>query len=44
MKKLLKAFKHKGEEYELDYLISQVENGARYWADNKHLFLGYVPN
>ena len=92
MKKVLRAFKHKGEEYEivlerrkdgifilkdfngqvpfsplyycvsdlgfididkidasihqpiLNYLISQSEDGARYWADNKRSILGYIHN
>jgi len=92
IKKVLKIFKHKGEEYEivlekrpdgiyivkdfnsdspfspffhcvpdlgfidideinvgrdqpiLQHLISQSEEGARYWADNKQLILGSLLN
>ena len=92
MKRVLRVFKHKGEEYEnilerrtdgifilkdfnghvpfspfyycvgdlgfidinkieasiyqpmLNYLISQSEDGAHYWADNKHAILGYITN
>lgn len=28
----------------LKHLISQSEDGARFWADNKHKILGYMPN
>ena len=34
----------KFEQPVLDYLMSQSEEGTRYWADNKTNILGYMSN